>query len=152
MIKLMINKFSQSLFFFMLVWTSYRAPDLFMEGYHDIGKSGGITSNNDYYVIDVISHVYILPELCALSISVYVWIYHTNKLNIIDTIKNIFSSIILFAILYSCHKIYGLWMNLDNYREYNFLNYIGSVIAITLTIVPWIYRIKIERTSQTNAR
>ena len=104
----MINRLLKSVFTFFLVWVVYRAPDLFFEGYHDRAVLGYAATTDSKYLIDFISPVFVVPELVALFLAIFVWTRTSEKEDLIQSNHYLFGSLYLFGMLMVASKVYVL--------------------------------------------
>ena len=135
--KSVVFRSFRSFFVFMLVCVTYRVPDLWIEGYHDTAVRNSCAHVNEKYLIDIISPIWFIPELLALSYAVFTWIYIKGVFNSLILFYYLFGSIILLSVLSVSYILPQMWMNLDGDRAYNTFNYIGSFVAVTLALLTW---------------
>ena len=134
----MFTRHLRAAFSFTLVWVVYRAPDYFIEGFHDRAVRVDFMEPDAKYLIDLISPIYILPEAVALSIGVFVWRNTSKKDDFFQLLCYFFGILLMLSLFLAAGMTYVFYMTLDGHRPYNSLNYLGSVFAIAIGVLPWI--------------
>jgi len=136
------NLILRSLFIFSIVWLSYRGADFCIEGYHDIAIPAGASLPDEVYIIDLISPIWFVPEIVAFLLGSYALLLRGVQNSVITSIFYVFGTLIALSLLYCSYHVYQVLQCLDGYRESNMYNYIGTVIALFIGLVPWIHKLK----------
>ena len=110
-----------------------------MEGYEDILSGYDQAPNR---TLDLLIPIWFIPEIVAFSLALYVWKFHQGENNVTSSIFHLFTTLFLYALFSIISKIAKLGMCLNGARDYNFNNYIASIIALLFGLAPWIYQYK----------
>lgn len=130
----------RSLFIFLLVYSVYKVPSLWMEGYHDRAVMNQFAVQDQKYILDLISPIWIISELVAFSCAYFIWKKGSQDANYMSLFIYIYGVLGLLGLIIVSYTLPKMWMNLDGNRLYNEFHYIGTICSIFIAVAPWIYR------------